>query len=448
MAYNDFMSRTDATANLSVELGSEIVAGAARVSAALNLGEQVPMTVLTNIIPSEASLPVAYWNVPDGTPTSLAQTSKMTLAGNTITAYEIDALCAIPQNVLDDAQAYDLDLWPMVQRRMGEAMAKKLDQGAIWGTGAPAGSNLSVMAYIAACSGGRLATVNTNSTTTVTDPAASSADVGKQVWGPGIPASATIASVSAGVSFTLSAAATATATGVGLLILPANPAYVVEAPVFTAGHDSAADLLSAANAVAMCGYGITAAFVSPGWPYRNMAARTQQLVSNPVGNDAIPLNMAGIPVAPCGNSRAGTAGGGVGPVWSPLADMIVGDWSSLKIGVRQDVTFTKHTEGVISDSNGVVQYNLMQAGGVAFKATARWSWIVIPELVSDDSFVGQRSTFASVLNNGAAGRVGGPLLEDPRPEIPATVPLPPTNQPAPADVISRGDVKQERTRKR
>jgi hypothetical protein len=426
MSFNDYISRSDAAATLPEELASELVQGMAKSSAALALGHSVPMTVLENMLPAEATLPTAYWNVPDGQPSSLAQTTDMQLSLNQIIAYELDTLVVIPQNVLDDST---VPLWDVVRPRVSEAMAKQLDNAAIWGVGQPSGSNLSVLGFIAANSGGRLATGDgtTASSTTVTDANASSADVGLTVSGPGIPSGTTVASVSAGVHLVLSAEATATASGINLLLLPADPAYIIGADVFASGHDSAADVLSAAGLVAQCSYNPSAAWVAPGWQFRNMAARTQQLVANPVGNDALPLMLGGLPISPCAGSRAGDAGAGTGPVWNAFADAIVGDWSALKIGVRKDITMTTHTEGIISDSNGVVQYNLMQAGGVALKAVARYSWVILQPPVADDSFIGQRSVFAAVQNTGTAGRVGGPLRSS-GVKFPLTTPLPPTKR--------------------
>jgi hypothetical protein len=58
----------------------------------------------------------------------------------------------------------------------------------------------------------------TNTTTTVTDPAAVAADAGKSISGPGIPAAATIVSVTPGVGYVISAAATATASALTFVV--------------------------------------------------------------------------------------------------------------------------------------------------------------------------------------------------------------------------------------
>jgi hypothetical protein len=58
----------------------------------------------------------------------------------------------------------------------------------------------------------------TSASTTVTDPAAVAADAGKSISGPGIPAGATITTVTAGTGYVISAAATATATGLTFVV--------------------------------------------------------------------------------------------------------------------------------------------------------------------------------------------------------------------------------------
>jgi hypothetical protein len=58
----------------------------------------------------------------------------------------------------------------------------------------------------------------TNTTTTVTDPHAVPADAGKSISGTGIPAAATIVSVTPGVGYVISAAATATASGLTFVV--------------------------------------------------------------------------------------------------------------------------------------------------------------------------------------------------------------------------------------
>jgi HK97 family phage major capsid protein len=53
------------------------------------------------------------------------------------------------------------------------------------------------------------------------------------------------------------------------------------------------------------------------------------------------------------------------------ADAIVGDWRQAIIAVRQDITFTIHTEGVISNDAGAIVLNLMQQDSAAMRVVMR-----------------------------------------------------------------------------
>ena len=58
--------------------------------------------------------------------------------------------------------------------------------------------------------------------------------------------------------------------------------------------------------------------------------------------------------------------------WVPAqADLIAGDWSQAIIGIRQDITWSIHTEGVISDASGNVVLNLMQQDSAALRMVMR-----------------------------------------------------------------------------
>ena len=56
--------------------------------------------------------------------------------------------------------------------------------------------------------------------------------------------------------------------------------------------------------------------------------------------------------------------------------MFSGDWSQVVWTVRQDMTYTIATEGVISGDNGVIVLNLFQQDSVALRAVMRVAWQV------------------------------------------------------------------------
>ncbi|MFG2618034.1 phage major capsid protein [Streptomyces sp. NPDC048507] len=61
--------------------------------------------------------------------------------------------------------------------------------------------------------------------------------------------------------------------------------------------------------------------------------------------------------------------------WDPAkALMIHGDWSKSLLGIRQDITFTQHPSGVISDATGKVVANAMQMDSTIWRAVMRIAW--------------------------------------------------------------------------
>lgn len=56
---------------------------------------------------------------------------------------------------------------------------------------------------------------------------------------------------------------------------------------------------------------------------------------------------------------------------STQADLIAGDWTQAILGMRQDITFSIHTDGVLSDSLGAVVLNLMQQDSAALRMVLR-----------------------------------------------------------------------------
>lgn len=66
---------------------------------------------------------------------------------------------------------------------------------------------------------------------------------------------------------------------------------------------------------------------------------------------------------------------GANGAWdSDEALLILGDWSKSIVGVRQDITFTRHTDGIITDDMGAVQFNAMQQDSTIFRAVFRVAW--------------------------------------------------------------------------
>lgn len=67
---------------------------------------------------------------------------------------------------------------------------------------------------------------------------------------------------------------------------------------------------------------------------------------------------------------------GLWPTGFNAAELLVGDWTNLVVGVRQDMTYKLITEGVITDNTGAIIYNLPQQDMVALRLVFRAAYAV------------------------------------------------------------------------
>lgn len=86
---------------------------------------------------------------------------------------------------------------------------------------------------------------------------------------------------------------------------------------------------------------------------------------------------------------------------SSSAMMIGGDWSKLVVGIRRDITFTPHTDGVISDGEGVVIFNAMQQDSTIFRAVFRVAAAVANPVTRLEGVEANRFPFAILEPEGS-----------------------------------------------
>lgn len=87
--------------------------------------------------------------------------------------------------------------------------------------------------------------------------------------------------------------------------------------------------------------------------------------------------------------------------WKPEVSLIAGDWDKALLGIRQDVTYTIHTDAVISDDSGNVVYNSMQQDSKIMRVVMRVGFAIANPLTYQNT-TAARSPFALVLDAGTA----------------------------------------------
>jgi HK97 family phage major capsid protein len=92
---------------------------------------------------------------------------------------------------------------------------------------------------------------------------------------------------------------------------------------------------------------------------------------------------------------------GLWPTGVSAAELIVGDFNQLIIGVRRDFTYKLITEGVITDDSGAVVINLPQQDSVALRLVFRMGWEVSNPINYQEGTEANRYPF-SVLRSPAS----------------------------------------------
>jgi HK97 family phage major capsid protein len=137
----------------------------------------------------------------------------------------------------------------------------------------------------------------------------------------------------------------------------------------TAGaiNDIALDLANVAEDLANDGYDSTGWAAKRGfhWRLNKMRSTTGESVYTPPSSEG-PGTIYSEPFYSIGNGA-----------WDNTEALaITGEWDKLRIGVRQDITFTVHADGVITDGSGNVIYNAMQEDGKVLRCVMRLGYAV------------------------------------------------------------------------
>ena len=89
---------------------------------------------------------------------------------------------------------------------------------------------------------------------------------------------------------------------------------------------------------------------------------------------------------------------GLWPTGSGKAEMLVGDFSRLVVGIRQDITYKLITEGVVTNGSNQIVYNLPQQDMVALRVVFRAGYAVANPINYLQPTAASRYPFAALLS--------------------------------------------------
>jgi len=148
MAYNTYISRSDAAALIPEEVTAELLTNVTHQSAVMQLGHKLqPMARSQRRMPVMSALATAYFLAGE---TSLKQTTEVNWENKYVDAEELAVIVPIPEAVLDDT---DYDVWAEIRPSIEEAFGKAIDAAVLYGTNIPASwtTNLGAAGLQAGC---------------------------------------------------------------------------------------------------------------------------------------------------------------------------------------------------------------------------------------------------------------------------------------------------------
>lgn len=148
------------------------------------------------------------------------------------------------------------------------------------------------------------------------------------------------------------------------------PAATAAKNVVAAGTNAnlGADVAALARKVSTGGFAVNGFASEPGlnWELIGMTNDQGTPIYHPSMANGAPGALYGYPLMETFNGS-----------WDATkAKLIAADWKKFVVGIRQDVTFDLFSEGVITDADGKVVFNLMQQDSKALRVVMRVGWQV------------------------------------------------------------------------
>lgn len=157
--------------------------------------------------------------------------------------------------------------------------------------------------------------------------------------------------------------------------------------------DLAYDVAQMGLQLAQDGFRLGAFASEPGFNWRLLGMRGSD--GTPIYTNLVGENRQGLYGVPFVESNNGA--------WNSEVKLIGGDWSKAIVGVRQDITYTMHTDAVISDDDGVVVFNAMQQDSKIMRVVGRFGFAVANPVTRQNTTDSARYPFSLLTDNNSVG---------------------------------------------
>lgn len=159
------------------------------------------------------------------------------------------------------------------------------------------------------------------------------------------------------------------------------------------GSDLATDVAAMGLQLANDGFSLDAFAAQNGFNWRLLAMRSTDGL--PIYTPQVGENRAGLYGIPFVESRNGA--------WDNEVKLIGGDWSKAILGIRQDMTFTMHTDAIISNDDGEVVFNAMQQDSKIMRVVGRFGFAIANPVTSLNATRSSRSPFSLLTDDNSVG---------------------------------------------
>lgn len=161
----------------------------------------------------------------------------------------------------------------------------------------------------------------------------------------------------------------------------------------TPGSDLAQDVAMMGLQLANDGFNLDGFAAQPGFNWRLVGMRDS--------------TGAAIYTPQVGDSRSGLYGQSFvesrNGSWNNNVSLIGGEWQNAIVGIRQDMTFTMHSDAVITDAAGAVQFNAMQQDSKIMRVVMRVGFAVANPLTNLNTVKASRAPFSILAADNTVG---------------------------------------------